>query len=190
MAQCLQPQHPPTSPLSPAGLAQLTLLGLAQVSSLKGWRTTCSQLLKRVPPAHPSPTQEAWPLQTPQAVRLPSGFLHTSTCIPAPTPGLPGPGPMGSGYSTPHFSEYGAAPSSWPSCTRAHSFPVHTQLPSTPLCSQKAWDACTCTPNPAQTLELLSPGQLGGVHSPQPPTGHVRGHQATLTYLAKKDFCS
>lgn len=149
------------------------------------------------PTLHPSPTQEAWPLQTPQAGRLPSRaplnlHLHSlhllqATCFQALGP------PWVQPIQPPHFSEHGLPlPSwtSWPSCTRAHSVPVHTALlPAGLGCLHLQ------IPNPARAvglLEPLNPGQLlrwgprPTASHQRPHTGHLRGSRSHTHVFGKE----
>lgn len=116
MAQCLWPQHPPPSPLSPAGLARCSPCWGWHMSpaSRDGGPHAAISSGGSYPP-HPSPTQEAWPLQAWQAGRLPSQAplhlhlhpLHLLQGYLLPGLGLPWVQPT----QPPHLSEHGAAPS-------------------------------------------------------------------------------
>lgn len=147
MSLASAPSHLSFDPCWPCWL--LTLLSLAQVSNLKGWKTWYSW-----------PPQEGWPFTLPPTpgpgyYRLrPAGALPCSSAAP-PVPLTPTPGPPAFWPCLTQVLPI-QAPSlptglplpSWPS-THAHSLSVHTQLPSTPLCSQQAWGTCACK-SPAQ----------------------------------------
>lgn len=180
MSRASAPSHLSLDPCWPCWL--FTLLSLAQVSNLKGWKTSYSWPPQESPPFTLQPHSRAWALQTPQASRRPPGLLCSPTCgsyTYSRAAGLLALPHMGLTYSSSLTSLHTGLPlPSWPS-THAHSLSVHTQLPSTPLCSQQAWVPVPANPQPSPDYEASRATQplttrVGSTALSLPPEEHTQ----------------
>lgn len=194
MAHCHWPQHLPPLPGVTLALLGAYLAGAGTSLQPQG-------MVDYVPPA----PLEGLPLHAPAPFRSlgitdTSGWqaaLRTSVCIYSRATwlqalGLPWLQPLAApSVLWPLGCPFPPGP---PACVPQLSCPclVHRSAPI-PGC------LCPQTLSLAQAIGLLEPSawdNSGGVRSPQPPTrgtntDHPPGRQgATLTYLAKKDFCS
>lgn len=159
-----------------------TLLSLAQVSNLKGWKTSYSW-----PPSGESALHTPAPLQglgitDSSGQQAPSWALCSPTCgsyTYSRAAGLLALPHMGLTYSSSLTSLHTGLPlPSWPS-THAHSLSVHTQLPSTPLCSQQAWVPVPANPQPSPDYEASRATQpltirVGSTALSLPPEEHTQ----------------